>query len=283
MKILIFGASGLLGRALVKILGNRIDLQIYASQHITKESVSSPRVNYLTCDVVEFAAIENVFQKICPDVVINCVSPPRATLRLGEVLQVIPLCTLLPHRLNRLCLEFNSQFIHISTDAVFSGRRGFYVETDDPDPIDTYGRAKLLGEVSSVNAISLRTSIIGHENGIGDGLLDWFLRQKDSCKCYSKAVFSGLPVPILAKVISNFIIGKKNLYGIYNVAASPISKYNLLNIVADIYKLPIEIFPDESFSIDRSLSPEKFKKATGFVAPSWDEMVNSMHADYLGI
>jgi dTDP-4-dehydrorhamnose reductase len=281
MKILIFGSSGMLGKALVKTLSNKGDHHIYASQHRTNTSLLRSNVNYLTCDVLENGAIENIFQKVCPEVVINCVSPPRMTLRLGEVLQVVPLCTLLPHRINKLCLEFKSQFIHISTDAVFSGRRGFYVETDDPDPIDTYGRAKLIGEVSSINAISLRTSMIGHESEIGDGLLDWFLRQKTSCKCYSKAVFSGLPVSILAKVIADLIIGNKNLYGIYNIASSPISKYTLMSIVADVYKLPIEIYPDENFVIDRSLSPLKFYNATGFIAPSWIEMVNSMYADHL--
>ena len=281
MKILIFGSSGMLGKALVKTLSTKGDHHIYASQHRTNISLLRPRVNYLTCDVLEYGAIENIFQNICPEVVINCVSPPRMTLRLGEVLQLIPLCTLLPHRINKLCLEFKSQFIHISTDAVFSGRRGFYVESDDPDPIDTYGRAKLIGEVSCINAISLRTSMIGHESGIGDGLLDWFLRQETSCKCYSKAVFSGLPVSILAKVIADLIIGNKNLHGIYNIASSPISKYTLMSIVADVYKLPIEIYPDENFVIDRSLSPLKFNNATGFIAPSWIEMVNSMYADHL--
>ena len=92
---------------------------------------------------------------------------------------------------------------------------------------------------------------------------------------------SGLPVSILAMVISDFIIGNKSLNGIYNIASSPISKYTLMSIVAEIYKLPIDIYPDENFIIDRSLSPEKFNNATGFVAPSWFEMISSMHAEYL--
>ena len=280
MKILIFGANGMLGKAMVKMLSQNLDLQIYASEYITKNSVIRSRVNYLTCNVLNSVELENIINKICPHVVINCVSPPRATLRLGDPLHLIPLCTLLPHRLNRLCQETDSQFIHISTDAVFSGRRGFYVETDEPDPVDNYGRAKLLGEVTSINSISIRTSIIGHENGQGDGLLDWFLRQKVSCKCYTKSFFSGIPVSILTKIIADYVIGNKNLHGIYNIASAPISKYSLLSIVADTYKLPIEILPDENLIIDRSLSPVKFNNVTGFVAPSWIEMVNSMYADH---
>jgi dTDP-4-dehydrorhamnose reductase len=194
---------------------------------------------------------------------------------------MMPLCSLLPHRLQILCLKFNSRFIHISTDAVFSGRDGFYRETDNPDPIDTYGRAKLLGEVSGINSISLRTSMIGHENGVGEGLLDWFLNQKNSCKGYRKAVFSGLPACILAEVIADHVISNTKLCGIYNVAATPISKYALLCLVADTYHLPVRIIPDDSVTIDLSLSPEKFNIATGFVAPLWIEMIQTMYADYL--
>jgi len=281
MRILIFGASGMLGTALVKVLAARVDLEIYASQHTKKASLIRPRVNYVTCDVLESAKLYEIFQKIRPEVVINCVLPPKISLRSNNVLEVVPLCSLLPHRLQALCLEFNCRFIHISTDAVFSGNRGFYSETDDPDPIDTYGYAKLLGEVSGVNAISLRTSMIGHENGVGEGLLDWFLTQKNNCKCYRKAIFSGLPVNILAKVILEYVISNPNLHGIYNVAAAPISKYDLLSIVADVYHVSVEIFPDDDIILDRSLSPKKFNKATGFVAPSWLDMVHSMYTDYL--
>jgi dTDP-4-dehydrorhamnose reductase len=197
------------------------------------------------------------------------------------VLELIPICSILPHRLEALCLEFDSRFIHISTDAVFSGKRGFYSENDDPDPIDTYGRAKLLGEVSSINSISLRTSMIGHENGFGEGLLDWFLTQKETCKCYRNAVFSGFPACILATIITDYVVGNAHLHGIYNLASKPISKCALLSMVADVYQLPIRIIPDDNLVLDRSLSPEKFNMATGFIAPSWIEMIQIMYADYM--
>ena len=86
---------------------------------------------------------------------------------------------------------------------------------------------------------------------------------------------------MLAKIISDKVIGNKNLHGIYNVAAMPISKFDLLKIVVEVYKLPINIVPDDSLVIDRSLSPEKFRKATGFVATVWRDMIEIMHADYL--
>jgi len=281
MRVLIFGATGMLGRALVKVLADQNDINLYASQHITKESAIRPRVNYILCDVLDSTKLKEVFQKIRPEVVINCISPSRSAIRSNYVLDVVPLCSLIPHSLQLFCLEFNSRFIHISTDAVFSGRTGFYSETDEPDPIDNYGRAKLLGEVISSNAITLRTSMIGHEYGVGNGLLDWFLTQKNTCKCYRKVLFSGLPVCVLAKVIEEYLIRNSNLHGVFNVAAKPISKYALLGIVADIYQLPIRIIPDDNLKVDRSLSPAKFNKATGFIAPSWNEMVSTMYADYI--
>lgn len=281
MRVLVLGATGMLGKAVVKALSDRIDLEIYATQHTTQESYIRSQVSYVTCDVLEPSDLESLFEKIQPETVINCVAPRRDALRSGNVLSIVPLCALLPHQIEKLCRDFGSRFIHISTDGVFSGKRGLYTESDDPDPVDTYGYAKLLGEVSSVNSISLRTSIIGHEKGGGVGLLDWFLSQRDSCKCYRQAIFSGLPACMLAKIISNNILGDKNLHGIYNVAAMPISKFDLLKIVADVYKLTINIVPDDSLVINRSLSPEKFRKATGFVAPVWRDMIETMYADYL--
>lgn len=281
MRVLVLGATGMLGKAVIKALSDRIDLEIHATRHATQASYMRSNVSYVTCDVLEPGDLENLFEKIRPETVINCIAPRRNELRSGNVLSIVPLCALLPHRIEKLCREFGGRFIHISTDGVFSGKRGLYTENDETDPVDTYGYAKLLGEVSSANSISLRTSIIGHEKGGGAGLLDWLLSQRDSCKCYRRAIFSGLPACVLAKIISDKVIDNNNLHGIYNVAALPISKFDLLNTVVDVYKLPINIIPDDSLVINRSLSPEKFRKATGFVAPVWRDMIEVMRADYL--
>ena len=281
MRVLVLGASGMLGKAVIKALLDRLDVEIYATQHKTHESDISARVSYVTCDVLEPNALDNLFDRIRPGTVINCIAPRKEALRSGAVLSIVPLCALLPHRVQVLCLEFNCRFIHISTDGVFSGSRGLYTESDKPDPVDTYGYAKLLGEVSSLNSISLRTSMIGHEPVGGGGLLDWFLNQRNSCRCYRRAIFSGMPVCTLAKTISDKVLFNNDLHGIYNLAAMPISKFDLLKMVADVYRLPINIIPDDSLVIDRSLSPEKFQNATGFVAPAWRDMIEMMYADYL--
>ncbi len=271
----------MLGNAVTKALLDRIDLEIYATLHKSHVATTRFKVNYVNCDVLEPNELEKLFEKVRPATVINCIAPRRDALRSGNVLNIVPLCTLLPHQIQLLCKKFNSRFIHISTDGVFSGKKGLYTENDAPDPVDTYGYAKLMGEVSSINSISLRTSIIGHEQVGGGGLLNWFLNQRDSCRCYRRAIFSGLPVCTLANIIKDKIIDNYNLHGIYNVAASPISKFDLMNIIADVYGLPINIIPDDSLVIDRSLSPEKFRNATGYVASAWRDMIEKMYTDYL--
>ena len=127
------------------------------------------------------------------------------------------------------------RLIQISTDGVFSGSRGEYSEDDFPDTNDDYGVSKLLGEVRDLHAITLRTSIIGHELQNKTGLLDWFLSQHIECSCYTRSIFSGFPTIVLAQIIRDVIIPRPDLYGIYHIASQPISKFDLLQLVAKKY------------------------------------------------
>jgi dTDP-4-dehydrorhamnose reductase len=281
MRIMVLGGVGLLGRALVKAMLDQDDLEIYATKHAANPTLIKSRVRYIKCDALNPDELKDLFQKVQPHAVINCIAPKRTHLHAMNALTIIPLCSLLPHILQAFCVKFNSRLIHISTDAVFSGKRGLYTENEIPDPIDLYGRAKLLGEVTDINSITLRTSMIGHEDGAGGGLLDWLLVQKGVCKGYRKAIFSGMPSCILAKVIINKILPNSDLYGVYNLASPPISKYDLLNLVVNTYHLPIDVCPDDSLIINRSLSPLKFKEATGFIPLSWENMIVTMYADYM--
>lgn len=167
--------------------------------------------------------------------------------------------------------------MHMSTDCVFSGQRGRYAETDLPDAIDLYGRSKLLGEVSGNRSITLRTSIIGHELQSQHALINWFLAQEGRCFGHRKAIFSGFPTVVLAEIIRDVIIPRDDLAGVFHVAAEPISKYDLLKLVAETYGKEIEIIPDDSVVIDRSLDSSRFNKISGFVPPSWPAMIAKMH------
>jgi len=230
-------------------------------------------------DVDDDAQLVAAFETASPDVVINCVGVIKQLKSAQDPLPCIRLNSLLPHRLQQLCAARGARLVHISTDCVFTGAKGDYFEGDPCDAEDLYGRSKLLGEVTAPGAITLRTSIIGHElNNGATGLIGWFLSQEGPVKGYRRAIFSGLPTVALADVIANHVLPAPDLHGLYHVSAAAISKFDLLRIVAQQYGRPNEILPVDEPRIDRSLNSRRFREATGFAPPPWPELVRQMHA-----
>jgi dTDP-4-dehydrorhamnose reductase len=221
--------------------------------------------------------LEPLFADVRPDVVVNCVGVVKQLHEAEDPLTAIPINSLLPHRLAALCKANGARLIHVSTDCVFSGSKGLYREEDVADARDLYGRSKLLGEVAAENAVTLRTSIIGHELGPPHGLIGWFLSQRGRVKGYRRAIFSGLPTVELARVMRDFVIPRRELEGVFHVSAEPINKYDLLALVASTYGFACEIVPDDEVVIDRSLDSAKFRRATGYVAPAWPQLIETMH------
>ena len=176
-----------------------------------------------------------------------------------------------------MCRATGARLIHISTDCVFSGAKGGYREADFPDANDLYGRSKLLGEVDYPNAVTLRTSIIGHELSGHRSLLGWFLKQQGKVKGFRRAIFSGLPTVELSRLVRDVVLQNPRLTGLYHVAAQPIDKYELLQLVAEIYNKNIELVPDDQLVIDRSLNADRFYEATGYRASTWPELIQSMY------
>jgi dTDP-4-dehydrorhamnose reductase len=213
-----------------------------------------------------------------PDVVINCIGLVKQLADAKDPLSALPINALLPHRLARLAGLAGARLVHVSTDCVFAGTRGAYAESDVPDALDLYGRSKLLGEVDYPNAITLRTSIIGHELASRHGLIDWFLSQEGSVRGFTRAVFSGLPTVELARVIRDYVIPRPGMRGLYHVSAAPIAKYDLLRLVAAEYGKDIRIEPDAELVIDRSLDSTRFRTETGYVPPAWPQLVRDMRA-----
>jgi dTDP-4-dehydrorhamnose reductase len=208
--------------------------------------------------------------------VVNCTSLAKADLQ--DPLKAFTVYSLLPRRLAQLCRDRGARLVQISSDGVFSGSRGQYTERDLPDAADVYGASKLLGEVDAPGAVTIRTSMVGHELGTRAGLLEWFLAQTGSCRSFDRAVFSGLPTVELAAIIRDVVLPRPQLQGIYHVAAAPISKHALLQRVAQVYGKAIDLVADSSVVIDRSLVAERFRADTGYSAPGWDRLVNIMHA-----
>ncbi len=228
-------------------------------------------------DVEDVDSLSRVLSRVRPSVVINCVGLVKQLAESDDVLAAVPINSILPHRLARLCDLVGARLIHMSTDCVFLGDRGMYRETDRADAQDVYGRTKLLGEVNYPNAITLRTSIIGHELSGARSLIGWFLEQKGSVRGFSRAIFSGLPTIEIARVIRDFVIPNDELRGVYHLSAEPISKFDLLHLVAREYSKDIDITLDSEYIIDRSLDSSRFRDLTGFRPKSWPDLIKAMH------
>lgn len=280
MKILILGVTGMLGNAMFRLLCRDSGHEVFGSARsgsaLRYFDESLARQIVTGVDVESHDSLVRAFGAVQPDVVINCIGLVKQLSDANDPLQAVPINSLLPHRLAALCKVASARLVHISTDCVFSGAKGGYLESDFPDAYDLYGRSKLLGEVDYPHAVTLRTSIIGHELAGARSLLCWFLAQQGPVKGFTKAVFSGLPTNELARVIRDVVLPKPELHGLHHVASKPIDKYSLLGLVADVYGKAIEIVPDDSLIIDRSLSAERFRMATGYVAPEWPELVQKM-------
>jgi dTDP-4-dehydrorhamnose reductase len=233
--------------------------------------------NILTgVDVENQDGLVAVLEKTRPDAVINCIGLVKQFAESDDPLLALPINAMLPHRLARLCALVGARLVHVSTDCVFNGKRGGYRESDVSDAEDLYGKSKYIGEVTTSHAITLRTSIIGHELNSAHGLVEWMLAQEGRIKGYRKAIFSGLPTVELSRIVRDIVLPADHLTGLYHVAAAPIAKFDLLKLVADAYGKSIVIEPDDAVSIDRSLNADRFREATGYVAPEWPALVKKM-------
>lgn len=281
MKVLVLGVSGMLGNAVFRVLGGSPGIEVAGtarSAAVARRLPEALRDRIVTgIDVENFDSLARAFAATRPDAVINCIGLVKQLEQADDALAAIPINSLLPHRLARLCEVAGARLVHVSTDCVFAGTRGMYTEDDPADAQDLYGRSKHLGEVRYSHSITLRTSIIGHELGSAHGLVGWFLSQQGQVRGFTRARFSGLPTVELATVIRDRVLPDAGLSGLYHVAAAPIAKYDLLRLVAAQYGKAIEIRPDESVVIDRSLDGSRFARATGYLAPPWDELVRRMH------
>jgi dTDP-4-dehydrorhamnose reductase len=282
MKIIVLGISGMLGHRAFRRLSERSDLEVYGtlrSGDARRFFATMPADRIIDgVDVENQDSLVAVLNRVRPDAAINCIGIVNQRSAAMNPLSTIPINALLPHRIAQLCHLRGARLIHISTDCVFSGRAGNYRESDPTDADDLYGRSKLLGEVDYGNAITLRTSIIGRELSGRYGLLEWFLGERSKVRGYTNAIFSGLTTEELTSVIADYVLPHRELRGVYHVGAEPIAKYDLLNLVKGVYELPIEIEPDASLRINRSLDSTRFQRATGYVCPAWPQMIRQMRA-----
>ncbi len=286
MRILVLGISGMLGNAVFRFFSGIDRHEAYGTLRSTRDIAFFPThlQESITAgiDVLDQESIIRILSDVRPDVVINCIGLIKQLSAANDPLVALPLNALFPHRLSRLCKLARARLVHISTDCVFSGRGGGYLESDITDAEDLYGKSKQLGEVTDqTHTITLRTSIIGHELHSHHALVDWFLSSDDRVNGFARAIFSGLPTIELARVIDDYVLTDASLHGLYHVSAEPISKYDLLKLTAEVYDKQITIVPNDELVIDRSLNSDRFRSATGYQPPAWPDLIRAMHEDYL--
>lgn len=281
IKILVLGATGMLGNAVLRLFAQSAGYEAVGSARSTSALRLLPAdlSDRVICgvDVEHVDSLISLFSKVQPDVVINCIGLVKQLAEADDPLAAIPINSLLSHRLARLCGVAGARLVHMSTDCIFSGAKGMYTEADMSDAKDLYGRSKYLGEVDYPHAITLRTSIIGHELNGGHSLVGWFLAQQGSVKGFRRAIFSGLPTVELARVIRDHVIPHPELHGVHHVSADPINKFDLLTLISNVYGKKIDIAEDDIFIIDRSLDSSRFREATGYQPQPWPELVRRMY------
>jgi dTDP-4-dehydrorhamnose reductase len=279
-KILVLGTRGMLGHTLFNhFLANPVfstygTIREYQSNFLLASSFVFPNI-----DANSISSIESLLTTLKPRIAINCIGIIKQLLTAKDLIASITINSLFPHQLAQLCQKYNTKLIQISTDCVFSGNKGNYTEQDNPDPIDLYGRTKLLGEVTSPNCLTIRTSIIGRELNSQNSLVEWFISQKGkTVKGYERAIYTGFTTQALAQIIEKIILEQPDLEGLWHISSDPITKYQLLNIMNQAFNLGIIIEVDESFICDRSLNSQKFRKFTGYTPPTWAEMISQLAA-----
>jgi len=263
-------------------------LKRFAMRHETRVTLHRPMLAYAgfglfsaenAYDRIELSstdALEPVLAIFRPQAVVNAIGIVKQRPTATETIPSLEINALLPHRLAVLCREIGARLIHISTDCVFSGRKGGYREEDPSDAEDLYGRTKYLGELHEPNCLTLRTSMVGPELSRKTGLVEWFLAQRGTVRGYRNAIFSGFTTFELARIIEMLLTRFSTASGLYHVSSAPISKFDLLSLIKKRLGLAIEITPYDDFRCDRSLDSRRFQSEFGYRAPAWAEMVDEL-------
>ncbi|QJT07638.1 dTDP-4-dehydrorhamnose reductase family protein [Oceanidesulfovibrio marinus] len=279
MAVLVLGGAGMLGHQLVRALGESGD--VCCTLHGSPEKYADcpeyvTRHAYFNVDVLDQSALQAVLDDCSPDAVVNCVGLVKQRDEASRPAAAITLNALFPHTLYEMCAERGARLIHMSTDCVFSGDKGMYVDNDLHDARDVYGRTKSLGEVGGPGALTLRTSIFGPELFTKRGLLEWFLAQSGAVHGYTRAIFSGFTTYEMSRIIIMLLKREGDASGVFNVSAAPISKYDLLCMIRDALALDIDIEPDNAVALDRSLDSSRFRSTFGYTPPAWREMISEL-------
>lgn len=274
-RVVVLGAGGMLGHVLYRYIADRGFIEVLGTvRSTTVEMLPQGRSARLVTGVrvEDLGRIEGILDGFRPDLVVNCIAAGKE----ANNKEAVALNSLFPHQLAVSVMRVGARLVHVSTDGVFTGKAGRYSERDDPDVTDIYGLSKLLGEVTESNCLTLRTSIIGPELGIGRGLFSWLSRQKGVIKGFRKVMFSGLTTLELSRIITEYVLPRPDLMGLLHISSGTISKFDLLSLIAKSYHMPVEVVPYDQPVIDRSLDSTRFRSLTGYEPPDWSTLIMQM-------
>lgn len=266
-KILILGSTGMLGHQVVNYF-----LQFEEYDVFDISFRNNFRDETIILDVTNKEQLEKKILSISPDFIVNCIGILINGSK--DISNAIYINSYLPHLLSNICNDIEAKLIHISTDCVFSGDKGRYLESDEKDGKDIYSKTKALGEVIDDKNITLRTSIIGLElKNNGEGLFHWFMNQKGTINGFTKAIWSGVTTLELAKIIKWVI--ENEITGLYHVTNNQIiNKYDLLTLFKKYSNKDITINKVNGKAVDKSFIDTR--KEINYTIPSYDKMVKDM-------
>jgi dTDP-4-dehydrorhamnose reductase len=286
MRVLILGGEGMLGHKMYQVLNDQFET------HVTFRRVDGPWRTYPVyenlepensqggVDALELKTVSQSLESVKPDVVVNCIGIIKQVKEANDPITSLKINSLFPHQLADLCGKLNTRLIHFSTDCVFSGKKGSYLEDDFADADDLYGRTKFLGELNREGCLTIRTSLFGRDFIKKTALLEWFLSNRGgTINGYVNAIFSGFPTQILSGIVRDLIKDYPGLSGLYHISSAPISKYDLLMKINDALDIDVNIEPYTDYVCDRSLDSSKFKSETGYAIPDWDTMISILAED----
>jgi dTDP-4-dehydrorhamnose reductase len=284
-RILVLGGSGMLGHKVTQVAIRSFrdtwsTLRDEAAVDHFGRYLPLPKDRVIPLDAFNDAALELLLVKVRPTVVVNCVGVVKQKEEAQNPILTLTLNSVLPHKIAAIVGQWGARMIHFSTDCVFSGSKGNYSEEDTPDATDLYGRSKLLGEVTTLNSLTLRTSIIGRELYSHRSLLDWFLMQTaPAVPGYQSAWWNGVTTNHLAEEVVQIISEHPSLTGLYHLGGPKLSKLELLTMIKEAYGLETTIVPDQSIVLDRTLNSERLADAIGYICPPWKGLMRDLVSD----
>lgn len=265
MKFFVCGCNGMAGHTISLYLQEQ-GHEVYGFDLKESKCIKSFAGNAFDTETIARVIKEGHY-----DSVINCIGVLNQFAEQNHSLATF-LNSYFPHFLAEVTEGTDTQVIHMSTDCVFSGKKGAYTETDFPDGETFYDRSKALGELNDGKNITLRNSIVGPDiNPNGIGLLNWFLHQKGEINGFTKAIWTGQTTLQLAKTMEK--AAQEKAHGLYNtVPDHSISKYELCKLFNHYFRNDsITINPVEGVKADKSLKRTKFE--FGYLIPDYDTMV----------